>query len=143
MIIKKVFEGLEEVETFVDDVGGGDSTIEEQIASLREVFSRCRQNDIKLKPPKCLFFRKQLDTLGFELGEFNSGISNKMLEKIERLECPKDKDTPHAQLSLFSFARDYVKNVGKLHAELAPHKVIHKMDVQRRGNLGGTEKALH
>ena len=85
---------------------------------LENLLKRCLEFGILLKPSKCFFFVRKTKLLGYGISEEGSCISDSMLKHIEELEEPKDGKALLAQLSLFSFSRDYVKNLSKLDAEL-------------------------
>src|SRR3989338_4767718 len=90
------------------------------LITLREMLRRTRKYDIKWKPSKCFLFVRKTRCLGYGISETGSTIDQRMLESIRTMSPPDNPKTLLSHLSLFSFSRDYIKNLGKLDDALRP-----------------------
>src|SRR3989338_3948917 len=84
------------------------------------MFRRTRKYDIKWKPSKCFLFVRKTRCLGYGISETGSTIDQRMLESIRTMSPHDNPKTLLSHISLFSFSRDYIKNLGKLDAALRP-----------------------
>lgn len=117
-IMNGIYEGVQNLEVFVDNITGYGDDFEEMLSVMEQMLIRADENDIRYKPAKCCFFVKQTKALGFGVNLDGSNVSKEMIDEIRNLQEPKDAKTLIAQLSLLSFSRDYIKNLGKLDAEI-------------------------
>ena len=119
-VMNDIFGKEEDIVVFVDNLTGYGDEFDETLITLEKILTKAIENDLRFKPQKCNVMVKCCKMLGFGVSEEGSKISEDMLNEIRNLEEPGDEKTLMAQLSLFSFSRDYIKNLGKYDGELRP-----------------------
>ena len=103
---------------YLDDIIIFGKSFEEQLAGLREVFSRIRSANLKLKPTKCSLFRRSVSFLGHIVSE--QGISMQP-EKVQAI-----RDWPPCQtltelrafLGTCGYYRRFIKDFSTVAASL-------------------------
>ena len=68
-MMRKLLDGLDGVDNFVDDVLDFSGTWEVHIGSLRLLFERLRQAHVTARPSKCKLGYTEMDFLGHVVGE--------------------------------------------------------------------------
>jgi hypothetical protein len=92
------FDNLQHyLKIYMDDLLIHSTTITDHPKQLREVFERCRQNEVKLRLTKCDFFRTELKLLGFVIT--TDGVK-KDLDKVQAIRLWGEKRPP-SQFSPF------------------------------------------
>ena len=61
-------DNFETLVLYLDDILVFSSTIEEHIYRMDVVFTKLKEHQLKIKPSKCHFFRKEVIYLGASLG---------------------------------------------------------------------------
>lgn len=82
---------------YIDDGGIGTETFEEQIEILEMIFERLIEYNFTLKFSKCVFFKSEIQFLGFTI--MSTGIKPNM----EKLKCIQDFEEPKNKTELQSF----------------------------------------
>ena len=57
-----------EMEAHIDDLTLGTNTQEDHVLLLREFFTVCRENHLRIKLEKCEFMKEEMEYFGFEVG---------------------------------------------------------------------------
>ena len=57
-----------EMEAHIDDVSFGTNTQEDHVLLLREFFTACQENHLRIKLKKCEFMKEEMEYLGFDVG---------------------------------------------------------------------------
>ena len=65
--INSILTNLPGVCCFVDDILIAAETESEHLNRLRAVFKRLQENDVRIKPEKCVFLTKEISYLGFKI----------------------------------------------------------------------------
>ena len=65
--IDSILNNLPGVCSFVDDILVAAKTESEHLDRLRSVFKRLHDNDVHIKPEKCVFLNKEISYLGFKI----------------------------------------------------------------------------
>ena len=103
---------------YLDDIIIFGKSFDEQLTRLREVFGRIRSANLKLKPTKCLLFRRSVSFLGHVVSE--QGIS-KQADKVLAIRDWPACDTLtelQAFLGTCGYYRRFVKDFSKITAPL-------------------------
>ena len=67
---------------YLDDIIVFSKTPEEHLVRLRSVFEKCKKANLKLKPSKCKFFRKELTYLGHIVSKNGIQTDSKKVKAI-------------------------------------------------------------
>ena len=93
----QIFQGLQGVIVFIDDILVTGRTREEHTRNLRNVLDRLRQVGLRLRKSKCLFFQQSLEYLGHVISK--EGIR----PTDERVKCVREAPPPQNKQQLQSF----------------------------------------
>jgi len=116
--MRKVLHGLENVDTYVDDVIIHSENWKEHIKTLRMVLKRLKDANITIKPSKCTFGVKTIEFIGhtIENGEVKPNGSN--ISKIQNASPPTTKKQVQSFLGLTGYYREYIPQYSSIAAPL-------------------------
>ena len=115
-----VLRGLtwEELIVYLDDVILLGNSFDGMLGTLRSVFSRFKENNLKLKPSKCKFFKSQVEFLGKLVSEDGIAIAPDKLEAVKSWPVPKTAKQVLSFLGFMNYHRNHIKDFGKVSAVL-------------------------
>ena len=115
-----VLRGLtwEELLVYLDDVILLGNSLDGMLGTLHSVFSRFKENNLKLKPSKCKFFRSQVEFLGKLISEDGISIAPDKLEAVKSWLVPKTSKQVLSFLGFMNYHRNHIKDFGKISAVL-------------------------
>ena len=108
----------EDVIVYLDDVIVLGTDFTDSLEALRKIFLRFREHNLKLKPRKCQFFKREVEFLG----KLVSG--NGIAIAPDKLEAEKTRPVPTDSKQLFSFLgfmnhhRNHIKDFAKVSSDL-------------------------
>jgi len=105
---------LDCVLAYMDDIVVFSKDFQEHLLNLEQVFQRLKLSGISLKLSKCVFARKKVDFLGFELS--NEGIKPQahLTEAIDQYKRPGTRKELKGFLGLAGFYRSFIPNFAKI-----------------------------
>ena len=108
--MKAIFKSLPFVLVYLDDINVFSRTFEDHMENLEQVFLRLRKANLKIKPEKCHFFKKELEYLGFLIS--NKGISPQLskLDAIKKMKAPESKRDIQVFMGMVGYYRRFIKN---------------------------------
>ena len=129
--MKKLLQGVDNVEFYWDDILVHTRTWEEHIKALRELFSRLLEAGMTIRPTKCLFGVNTVDFLGHRLEEGLIGLHEDNVTKIRDAPRPTTKKQIRSFMGLAGYYRDFIPNFAALAAPLS--------DLTRKGQPNKVE----
>ena len=104
---------FEEVISYLDDVLIYSKTFNSHLITLRRVFSRFREANLKLSPEKCKWFQNQTEFLGYLITENGVRTHPDKIEKIKFFPTPSNTKAVCSFLGL-AYYRRYVHQFAKI-----------------------------
>jgi transposase InsO family protein len=102
------------VNIYLDDIIVYSKTFSEHLDLLREVFSRLRKHNFKLKPNKCKFLQKEVEYLGYIINENGSRPNPLKTKCINDFPTPKNVVETQRFLGLCNYYRKYIRNYAEI-----------------------------
>ena len=99
---------------YLDDIIVFGKNPEEILERLRAVFQRLREAGLKLKPSKCIFFKKEVGYLGHVVSEQGIAADPKKLEIIQNWPTPQTVHDVRSFLGYSGYYRKFAHNFSKL-----------------------------
>ena len=98
--MRKLLEGAQNIENYIDDVMAYNKTWEEHLVTLEDFFSRIRNANLSIKPSKCEIGVKNVEFLGQIIYEnsITPNVSN--MKKLFDATIPKTKSNVKSFLGL-------------------------------------------
>ena len=120
-LMQRVLSGLEYKCCFVylDDVLVASKTFQDHLAHLKEVFSRLRSAQLRLKPKKCDLLRDQVHFLGYIVSAAGIEPDPAKTDKIDEFSTLKDATSVRCFLGSASYYRRFVPNFSVIAAPLS------------------------
>jgi hypothetical protein len=100
---------LRELVVFIDDLIVHANTVKEELARLRRVFVKLRDNKLKLNPEKCRFFVTSVGYLGHVVSKEGVSTDPDKTEKIKDWPTPKSAAEVREFLGFAGYYRKFVK----------------------------------
>ena len=93
---------------YLDDIIIYSSTVEEHLERLKLVLNKLREANLKLKPSKCKFFRKELKYLGHVVSRDGMAMDPEKLRAVKDYPRPQNVKDVRAFLGLTGFYRRFI-----------------------------------
>lgn len=129
--MRKVLEGLDNVDNFVDDIIAYTHTFEHHLEVLNSVFTRLASANLTARPSKCYLAFTSLECLGHVIGTDRLSPNPDKIEAIKNAPRPTTKKQVRSFLGLAEFYRKFVPHFSHLASPLTdltkkglPNKVI-------------------
>uniref|UniRef100_A0A1I8BFD6 RNA-directed DNA polymerase n=1 Tax=Meloidogyne hapla TaxID=6305 RepID=A0A1I8BFD6_MELHA len=116
--MNKVLKGVKNVSLYIDDILVHTNGFEEHIEILEQVFSRLKENGLKLKGEKCKFFMRKCIYLGHEISNKGYKPAQSNCESIKRYPSPKNAKEVKRFIGMTSFFRKFIPNFATIAAPL-------------------------
>ena len=113
-MMRKVMNGVEHADKFVDDLLGHTSTWDTHLITLREVFERLRDAKLTVRPSKCLIGFQSLEFVGHQIGQNAVQPNPNKVDEILHAERPKTKRQVRAFLGTVGYYREYIPNFAEI-----------------------------
>nr|XP_034307586.1 uncharacterized protein LOC117682997 [Crassostrea gigas] len=137
-MMRKLLQGMNGVENFIDDVIVFTDTIEEHLHILKTVFERLRDAGLAARPTKCFIGFDKIDCLGHMVGNKCLEPEQDKIDAVRNAPIPQTKKQVRAFLGLAGFYRKFIPNFSAIAIPLSdltkkgqPNKVIWTESQQR------------
>src|SRR5664279_757191 len=112
---KLMLRGAKNIDSFVGDIiAYNENNIDKHLVTLRDLFSRVRQANIKLKPTKARVGYTQIQFLGSIVSEGQVRPNNESIEKILNAPRPRTKKGVRSLVGCVNWLRKYLPRAAKL-----------------------------
>lgn len=99
---------------YLDDILIFSTSIEEHIDSIKKIFAKLREHNLKLQIDKCNFFCKETDYLGHTLTSDGIKPNSTRIESIQKLKLPTTQKQIKSFLGITGYYRKFVKDYAKI-----------------------------
>ena len=96
---------------FVDDIFVAAKTEPEHLNRLRAVFKCLQENDVLIKPEKCVFMTKEISYLGFKITNKGLFKTDEKIKAIKESLAPTNVSEVRSFLDLVTFYSKFVPNL--------------------------------
>ena len=133
-LLDYVLTNIKRTYEYIDDVVISVQSHDDNLATLRQVFSRFRKHHLKVKPSKCQFGTASITYLGYDICA-NKGITpgQAKTEVIRNWPCPTSVREIRGFLGLCSIFRRAIKDFSVLSSDL--NKLVRKNSGYTKGPL--------
>jgi len=116
--MRKVLDGLQLTDNFVDDVLTFTGDWRAQLNELKELFERVRQAGLAVKPSKCYLGYPSVEFVGHRVGDENLEMLDDRVEQVVLASPPRTKKQLRAFLGLSGHYRRFIQDYAKVIAPL-------------------------
>ncbi|KAK3101184.1 hypothetical protein FSP39_001606 [Pinctada imbricata] len=99
---------------YLDDLIVFSKTYEEQLDRLEKVFTRMREEGLKLSPSKCEFFKRRVKYIGHMVSENGVEPDPSKVEKVKSWPKPSNPEEVRKFIGFVGYYRKFVKNFSKI-----------------------------
>ena len=138
--INEVFNDMDFVFTYIDDILIASHNEEEHFQHLQSVFKRLEKFGLNIKPSKCCFGVDQLDFLGYNISGSGMSPSESRVSDILNFEIPKTVKKLHQFIGIINYYHRYIPKVAE---DLAPlHNIINELNKTKSKVINWTESTI-
>jgi len=102
------------VAVFIDDVMIGTKTEEEHNEIVEEVLRRMEENDLFVKPEKCVWKVREVGFLGVVIGSDRVRMEKEKVQEVVDWPVPKSVKDVQKFLGLANYYRQFIKDFAKI-----------------------------
>ncbi len=110
-IISQVLAGIPNVCMLIDDIAIGTTTTDEMFVTLRQVFDRLSQYNLRLKPIKAHLFTDKIPFLGHNIQAGKLIQSEEKVERVRKWPRPRSSREIKKFLGFLGFWRAFIKGM--------------------------------
>ena len=108
--MRKLLDGLDGVESYIDDILVHSRTWHEHMETLGELFKRLKEAKLTIRPSKCVLGAEKVEFLGHWVGQGIVGLHGDNIQKIKDAPRPCSKKEVRSFLGLVGYYRDFIPN---------------------------------
>ena len=103
---------------YLDDVNVIGKTFQENLANLRVVLARFRKYGLKLKPRKCVLFKRETAFLGRRVDSAGVHITDDHVKAVQEWPQPKNRKQVEQFLGFINYHRSFIPDLARITAPL-------------------------
>jgi len=126
-IMNDLFRDLinqEDTATFIDNILVAIDTEEEHDELVEEILKRLEENDLFVKPEKCKWKVREVESLGVVIGPRGVEMQKEKVEGVLNWPVPRNVKEVQKFLGLVNYYRRFIKNFARIAALL--HMLVRK-----------------
>ena len=112
-VINEVIKGLHSVASYMDDLIVFDTDPASHVASIRSMFERLREHNLKLTPPKAVIGATGADFLGHTISPDGVRPNSDKVEALTKMPMPTDVKQLRSLLGGLSYYRKFLPQMAK------------------------------
>src|SRR3984885_5176657 len=113
-MMRKMLEGLRDLESYVDDVLAHTENWEDYLKTLERFFKRVSEAKLTMKPTKCQLGYLTIDFLGHTLSEGQITPKAESIDKIMDMPRPRNKKQVRSFVGAINYFRKFIPNSAEL-----------------------------
>src|SRR6218665_1414812 len=113
-MMRKLIDGIPQLESYVDDVLAHYQKWEEHLAVLRKFFEKVSNARLTLKPKKCQLGYDTMDFLGHKFSNDRISPKEEAIERIVEMQRPTTKKQIRSFLGAVNYYREFIPDCGKI-----------------------------
>ena len=117
--MRKLLAGLDNVDSYIDDILIHTRTWEEHILTLRDLFSRMLKWGMTARPSKCTFGGEIVEFIGHQVGRGELSLHDENVKKVRDAQRPRTKKEVKSFLGLTGYYRNFIPNYAAIASPLS------------------------
>eukprot|EP00096_Caligus_rogercresseyi_P008633 TRINITY_DN2783_c0_g1_i6.p1 TRINITY_DN2783_c0_g1~~TRINITY_DN2783_c0_g1_i6.p1 ORF type:complete len:1211 (-),score=137.53 TRINITY_DN2783_c0_g1_i6:1226-4822(-) len=142
---EKLFGDIPNVKIYIDDLLVFSSSMEEHMATLKQVYSRIREAGARLNKDKCIFASPELTYLGFKVSEQGRSLDPELVRPLLEFPTPSSPSEVKSFLGLVNFYGHFVKDLAAMAyplTELTKDRAEFKWQDDERNSFAAIKKSV-
>ena len=119
--VNSIFQDLDYVYVYIDDILIGSTSQEEHLVHLREVLKRLSENDVKLKHSKCVFGVPQIEFLGHKVNSQGITPTKDKVEVITNFPQPTSLKQLQWFVGMVNYYHRFIPRIAEIMRPLHKH----------------------
>jgi len=107
-------DGKQFIAVYLDDILVFSETLQDHLAHLRSVIDRLKSANLKLKPAKCMFVRKEVEYLGHVITAEGLKPNPRITEAVRSFPVPESVQGVRRFLGMASYYRRFIPRFAKI-----------------------------
>lgn len=112
-ISERLIGGMKNVHAFIDDLLIASETMEDHIATLRELFQRLRKAGVKLNREKCVLMKESVHYLGHVVSAQGLSTNSDKVRAVAEMPRPKNMSETKAFMGMVNYYAKFIKNLAE------------------------------
>lgn len=116
--IKNIFEGINGIDIYIDDILIWGKTLEEHNKRLVKVFEMARKNNLKFNLKECKFALNEIKYMGHKIGINGLQIDESKVKAIKAMPVPENKKDVERFVGCVNYLNRFIPNYSDITAPL-------------------------
>lgn len=132
--MKRILGDIRGCLVLIDDIIIFSETRDDNIRICKNVLSRLRQFNLKVKISKCVWMSESLNLFGFTIGNGKLGIEEKRVDAINKIKKPETIKELQSFLGVCNYFRRLIKNYAEMETKI-------RSSINKDGKIEWTKEA--